>query len=187
MTFADVGNRKYSLYAESQDRRFKWGGTPGTATYCPNDQCYKDFTVEGSSNNHFRYLSCGSGGGPSPTSAPPPPAPTPSVTGRAALWVQAHNSRRQQIHTELGKSFKPVSWSEKLASSAQGYANRLASITWSECHIEHGYQGDSYGGENIAANWGNSAFQFESPEAVLTRWFEDEKNLPWPANGVSVP
>lgn len=172
------------MYAMSHKGNFIWGGTKSTSQFCPSNRCYQDFTVAGTANNHFRYLSCG-GTGPSPTPAPPAPAPGPSVTGRAALWVQAHNTRRQRIHGQLGKSYKPLSWSAKLASSAQGYANRLASITWSDCHIQHGYQGDSFGGENIASNWGSSSLNFESPEAVLTRWFENEENLDWPANGVS--
>ena len=134
----------------------------------------------------FGTCSCSSSGG-NPSPAPAPPAPSPSVSGRPALWVQAHNTRRQRLHRELGKTFKPVQWSNKLAVSAQGYAERLASITWADCHIEHGYQGDSYGGENIASNWGNSVFNFESPDAVLKRWFEDEEKLPWPQNGVSFP
>jgi hypothetical protein len=85
----------------------------------------------------------------------------------------------------FGKSYVPLTWSSVLANSAQRYAEKLAASTRSTCYIAHGYQGDSYGGENIAANWGSSEYNFESPEAVLTRWFEDEADLPWPENGVS--
>jgi hypothetical protein len=180
VTFTDVGQRKYALYAMSEDGRFIWDGD-ATSQYCPNNRCYKDFSVGGTSNNHFRYLYCSSGGGGSPAPAPTPPVPSPSVSGRAALWVQAHNTRRQRLHSELGKSFKPLQWSNKLAVSAQGYADKLLNLP--ACNIQHGYQGDSYGGENIASNWGNSVSSFESPDAVLTRWFEEEANLPWPQNG----
>lgn len=108
-----------------------------------------------------------------------------SVSSRAQKWVDAHNTRRRAIHSDLGKSYVPLTWSSVLANSAQRYAEKLAASTRSTCYIAHGYQGDSYGGENIAANWGNSEYNFESPEAVLTRWFEDEADLPWPENGVS--
>jgi hypothetical protein len=49
------------------------------------------------------------------------------------------------------------------------------------CVIRHGYQGDSYGGENLAANWKNSS-QSPSPDEVLTKWFDEEANSTWPEN-----
>lgn len=85
--------------------------------------------------------------------------------------MNAHNKRRRSIHADFGKSYVPLDWSNLLANSAQKYAERLASVTTHTCYIAHGYQGDSYGGENIAANWGTTSTTFESPEQVLTRWF----------------
>jgi len=182
VTFSDVGQRKYSMYAISHDRRFKWDGDRGSSNYCPNNLCYKDFFIGGSSTQTFRYLSC-SGGGPSPTPSPPQPSPTAALSNREQQWIDAHNTRRQQFHTSNGMSYKPVQWSSKLASSAQNYAQKLTTI--SGCTIRHGYQGDSYGGENIASDW-NAPYNFQSPEDVLYRWFEGEANDPWPDNGVSV-
>jgi hypothetical protein len=100
----------------------------------------------------------------------------------AQQWVNAHNKRRRQFHSQNGMSYRPLQWSSKLANSAAGYARRL--ITIPGCKILHGYQGDSYGGENIASDWGGK-FDFQSPEQVLYRWYENEANDPWPQNGVS--
>ena len=185
VSFYDVVDGEYSMFALSHDYRFKWGGDPSTASFCVNGYCYQDFQTSGS--NSFQYLSCYSGG-PSPT-----PAPVPSPTNypltlsyREKQWVDAHNTRRATIHTQFGKSFKPLQWSAKLADSAQGYADLLATVNFETCYIAHGYQGNSYGGENLACDWGSSDYYFESPDAVLKRWFEDEENEPWPANGVSM-
>jgi hypothetical protein len=73
-----------------------------------------------------------------------------------------------------------VEWNWELANSAQAYAAKLAAING--CTIQHGHQGDSFGGENLAANWGSSN-QAPSPDSVLTRWFDDEMNLDYPDNG----
>lgn len=183
--YDDVLGGNYAMYAISHDFRFKWGGDKDSSTYCFNSRCYKDFSFPNS--NSFQYLSCYSSG-PPPTPAPvmaPTPVPA-TLTPREQEWVDAHNSRRQAIHGQFGKSFKPLQWSATVAESAQGYADLLASVTSTECYIAHGYQGNSYGGENIASNYGSSAYEFESPDAVLTRWFENEAHAPWPQNGVSI-
>lgn len=190
--FTDVMNGLYSFYALSFDGKYEWGAQdPSTANYCFNGRCYRDFDFSGSSSS-YHYLNC-YGGGPSPTLAPvlsPTPAPVPSQTNapvaipyRAQQWVNSHNTRRSTIHSQFGRSYIPINWSDRLADSAQGYANKLASITWSDCHIQHGYEGDSFGGENIAATWGSRSLDFEDPEVILTRWFDDEANDPWPQNG----
>lgn len=188
--FDDVMNGLYSFYAISFDKQYEWKAQDSnSANYCFNGRCYLDFDFSGSSSS-FHYLNCYAA---SPTWVPaisPTPAPVLSPTSapvqisyRSSQWIDAHNSRRAAIHSQFGKSYKPVNWSERLAESAQGYANRLASITWSDCYIQHGYQGDSYGGENIAATWGTPSVDFEDPEVILTRWFEDEANDIWPQNG----
>ena len=70
-----------------------------------------------------------------------------------------------------GKTYVPLKWSTSVANSAQAYANKLIAI--SGCVIQHGYQGDSYGGENLAANYGSGATA-PTPDSVLTRWTENE-------------
>jgi len=85
-------------------------------------------------------------------------------------WLQAHNQRRQKFHAKYGSSYVPLSWSESIAKSAESYANKLIGL--SGCQLMHGYQGDKYGGENLAANYG--AFP-QTPDQILTRWTENEE------------
>lgn len=180
--FDDVLDGEYSMYAISHDRRYEWGEDPSRAKHCFNGRCYKHYSYPNS--NSWQYLSCN---GPSPTPAPvisPTPAPV-TLTYREQQWVDAHNSRRQTFHSQHGKSYVPLEWSRPLAQSAQGYADLLATVTTTECYTAHGYQGNSYGGENIASDWGSTSYEFEDPDSVLTRWFENEEHDPWPQNGVS--
>ena len=88
--------------------------------------------------------------------------------GDSNAWVQAHNVRRQKYHAMYGKSYVPVKWSASLANSAQAYANKLIRING--CVIQHNYQNDRFGGENLAAEMGWS----DSADGVLKRWVENE-------------
>ena len=75
-----------------------------------------------------------------------------------------------------------LKWSNSLKDSAQNYANRLIQIGGGgDCHIEHGYQGDKNGGENLGANWGSTTGS--SPDHVLSNWYDREINLPFGQNG----
>lgn len=132
-------------------------------------------TIDGSPTRSIHYLSCIRSITPGPSPTPPPPTPDNSRTSseRAQQWLNAHNERRATLHTSW------VSWDSGIANSAQNYASKLGAIDG--CVIQHGYQEDSFGGENLAANWGRSA-NSQSPDEVLTRWFENEANLTWPAN-----
>ena len=47
--------------------------------------------------------------------------------------------------------------------------------------MSHGYQGDSYGGENLAANWGCGGRR--PPANILFRWVEKEESYGYPQNG----
>jgi Cysteine-rich secretory protein family len=95
-------------------------------------------------------------------------------------WLNSHNTRRKKLHEANGVSYVPLEWSDGLAASASKYGNLLAS-SFSDCHIEHGYQGDGMYGEILAATWGGASGP--SVEAVLTGLFENEANLGYPANG----
>lgn len=92
-------------------------------------------------------------------------------TGRKQQWLDAHNTRRQKYHSRYGKSYVPLKWSESVAVSAKNYANKL--IQLSGCQIRHGYQGDDYGGENLAAHSSSST---RTPDSILQRWAEEEEN-----------
>lgn len=88
-------------------------------------------------------------------------------------WVDAHNRRRRKYHAQFEKSYIPVRWSNDIARSAQNYANKLIRI--SGCRIAHNYQGDRYGGENLAANGGSTS---QTPDQVVQRWAENEAIRP---------
>jgi hypothetical protein len=127
---------------------------------------------------------------PSPTPSPiPPPTPssfappsfTPVANAGADLtsdWLTAHNSRRTTFYQQNGLGPKDLKWSQSLASSAQSYAELLTTL--SDCTIEHGYDGNHYGGENLACNWGDDVSL--TPEGVMQLWFDDEQNLPFGEN-----
>jgi hypothetical protein len=70
-----------------------------------------------------------------------------------------------------GATYVPLKWSTTVANSAKAYANKLIAI--SGCVIQHNYQGDSYGGENLAAFYGSGSTD-PTPDQVLTLWTENE-------------
>ena len=180
--FTDVTESKYAMYAMNSDGSFTWNDSPSTSTYCfyNNTRCYKDFSVNSSSTSTTQHLYCNRNDDIGSVSAA-----AVAVTGRAAQWLTAHNVRRETFHRSRGRSGRDLQWSQKLADSARGYAQKLISIGGSSsCNIMHNYQGDSNGGENIAANWG-PPYLPPSPESILYRWFEGEASKGWPANAVS--
>ena len=76
-----------------------------------------------------------------------------------------------------------LKWSNSLKNSAQNYANRLIQIGGGDdCRIQHGYQGDSFGGENLALLVGTGTTG-SSPDQVLRMWYDDEINRPFGQNG----
>ena len=108
----------------------------------------------------------------SPSISPVVP-PTTSPTSDANEWLVAHNKRREIFHAKYGVSFVPLMWSSDLETSAQAYAEKLAIIPG--CVTVGGYEGDSYGGENRAANWGSDAPR--TPDQVLKYWADDGEPL----------
>ena len=115
---------------------------------------------------------------------PSPPtftAPTGGGGSDSQAWVNAHNTRRSLHHRQNGVSFVPIRWSNELAQSANAYTQRLLN-GFSGCNIQHNFQGDSYGGENLALQVTQSASSI-SAENVLRLWYEDEIGLPPPQNG----
>lgn len=102
---------------------------------------------------------------------------TPSVTpvGEIEQWLTEHNSRRTAFYAEHGKSPVDLKWSETIAQSAQNYANKL--IAQDGCQISHLYDGDTFGGENLAANWGKYA-QARSIPRLLNAWYDKQIDLP---------
>jgi len=91
-------------------------------------------------------------------------------------WLQAHNRRREKFHRQKGKNPVMLEWSTDLERSAQSYANKL--LQANGCSELHGYKGDEYGGENLAANWGRG-MPARTPEEVVYAWWDKEVSLPY--------
>ncbi|AUF82603.1 SCP superfamily protein [Tetraselmis virus 1] len=93
-------------------------------------------------------------------------------------WVDAHNIRRMRIHEQYGVDFSPLYWSPVLAKSAKEYAEILSTVEG--CFIEHGYNNNRLGGENLFASISSNP---ASEEDVLSSWVEGEEGLEFPFNG----
>jgi Cysteine-rich secretory protein family len=124
----------------------------------------------------------------SPTASPisrAPPTDTTSLTDTEVKWLNGHNTRRKNYFAQNSLGPKDLKWSETLKNSAQQYANRLLELGGdNKCVIQHGYDGDEYGGENLHTNWGTSISTVSaSPDEVLNGWFDEEINLPFGQNG----
>ncbi len=121
---------------------------------------------------------------PAPSAAPVEQAfaaPAPVAAGPTKLssqWLTAHNTRRTAFYASNNLSPKDLKWSTSLAASAQNYSESLLSLA--DCTIEHGYQGNHFGGENLAAEWGGSTSY--TPEQVLQMWYDQEEFLPFGEN-----
>mmetsp|Transcript_23811 Transcript_23811/g.35158 ORF Transcript_23811/g.35158 Transcript_23811/m.35158 type:complete len:448 (+) Transcript_23811:887-2230(+) len=112
------------------------------------------------------------------TPVPATPAPPP-VGSLQDQWLQEHNTRRTAFYNmfpQYSLTDVPLKWSNDVATSAQNYANKLIGIDG--CVIQHDYQNDSYGGENLAMNWGSGGSAVSrTPAQVLNGWYEDEIDL----------
>jgi hypothetical protein len=123
-----------------------------------------------------------------PTPAPVKPTPAPvsptyapvanAGTDLSDEWLTAHNTRRTAFYANYSMSPKDLKWSTTLAASAQNYSESLLAL--SGCSIEHGYQGNHFGGENLAAEWGGLTGY--TPEQVLQMWYDQEEFLPFGEN-----
>lgn len=160
--------------------------------------CLSARNVGSLKRGYSTYYICGAQRPDLSTSSTPPvletDAPTSAPTRRAAVitssidneWLQGHNTRRTQFYAQYGMGPKDLKWSPLLKRSARSYARKLLQIGGtSSCGIEHGYLGDSYGGENLSAVWSSGAFVSNplTPESVLNGWFNEEINLPYGQKG----
>jgi len=99
-----------------------------------------------------------------------------SLSEEAQAWLNAHNSRRTSfvsLFPTLNVADVPLVWSNDIATSAQVYAERL--VDAGNCIVQHGYEGDEYGGQNVAATWSlGSSSTPKFPEDVVASWHDDE-------------
>ena len=81
-------------------------------------------------------------------------------------------------HEQYGKQYVPLKWSKALADESRLWAEQLAE----DCDLYH--DPNTNHGENIALNYGWDEYSTRrSTENVLSRFVEDESDLPYPDNG----
>jgi hypothetical protein len=193
VSLSSVTDSKMYIYGVKPDRSYVWGSTSSPYCFSTGD-CLSERNVGSLSGGSVQYNICG-GSNPTPTPAPTraptrvpaqeaPPKPT-STEGIDGQWLHGHNTRRTRFYSQNSKGPLDLKWANSLKQSAQNYANQLIQIGGStKCHIEHGYNGDNYGGENLAANWGTgSSVAARTPEEVMTAWYDEEINLPYGQKG----
>jgi len=143
---------------------------------CPSEGCYDG------AGSSLPQLSTSTNAAPNNADNTPSTTVIAPISVNSAEWLRGHNTRRQtyQESYDNTKPYVPLKWSNDLANSAQEYAQLL--IDELPCQIQHGYKGNSYGGENLALNGGSSPDHAEI-DSIMTRWTEDEANLPYAENG----
>jgi len=102
------------------------------------------------------------------------------MTDRDIKWLEGHNSRRKEWHTSHDRSYVPLQWSEALKDDAKVWAEKLLD----SCGQGMYHDPDNYHyGENVAGNSGSGGWgDLRSPDAILTRFVENEAEKPWPKN-----
>lgn len=129
-------------------------------------------------NNNNRPRPNNNNNRPRPRPNNPQPRPQPRPSNRSQAWLNAHNVRRRKYNG--GKGYVPLRWSNALANDARRYAQQLAN----NCNSALKHARGIPHGENLAKNVGSGSWGTQrSPDQILTRWVENERNLSYPANG----
>jgi Cysteine-rich secretory protein family len=184
VTIQDVADPIFFIYGLKASNYYDavWRSKSSDHCFSAGD-CLSRRNAGDLSSGNVLYKICGSSR-PIPM---PIPAPSPVVIaqGDDAEWLSGHNTRRTQFFAKYGKGPLDLKLSYAIKNSAQNYANKLIQLGGgSDCQIQHGYQGDDYGGENLAASWGyGSGISPPTPEQVLNGWFDQEIGLPYGQNG----
>lgn len=157
LTIRGITDSTFYLFGTTRVNRYIWSGV---SKFClGTNQCLRKVELGKLAGGTAQYKACS------------PKSPEPGT--QAYDWLQAHNTRRTSFYAENGLGPKDMRWAPSLAVSAENYASKL--LAMNDCQIEHGYQGDGYGGENLAANWGSG--RYASPRTVtqvMTAWYDDE-------------
>lgn len=159
----------YGVAAEDTSQTV-WQAANNNGHCFSSGDCLDERDIGDLSNGFVKYKICGDS--------------SSFLQGADGEWLNGHNSRRADFHAFYGKSRADMKWSNSLKQSAQAYANKLLRLGGgNRCVIRHGYLGDNYGGENLAANWGTDPNTLAAtPEQVMTGWFEEEIVLPYGEN-----
>ena len=167
---------KFYIYAQSNNN--EWGGNSEICFNGEPNTCLEEVSFDQGRSAYTHDFSCGESNSP-----PPETGGTNNNQGqqseRDSEWLNAHNEKRDIYHSRYNVNYVPLKWSQDLAESALVYANKL--VARNECTISHKYQGDSYGGENLAANWGSGGRR--PPANILFRWVDSEESYGYPQNG----
>ena len=177
-----VSQRTIYLYGRNVNNPNKlvWGTT--SSKHCiAVGKCLEPRNVGSLAKSPKVYKLCGSGSSPvaSPIAqAPPPQTSLPTLD---VQYLDNHNEKRTKFYADNGLGPKNLKHSPDLKSSAQNYANKLIDISGdTRCVIQHGFDGDDYGGENLATNWGSSPnLVATSPQKLLYNWYDEEIDLPY--------
>jgi hypothetical protein len=110
--------------------------------------------------------------------------PPTALTAIDQSYLDAHNKRRKQWHTDNGVSYVPLKWSKSLKRSAKRWAIQLRQ----EVCVDGGgiyHDPDNQNeGENIAATMGSGSWGKKPPaEKILTRYAEREIGKPGSQKG----
>lgn len=182
----DVSQSTIYLYGRNVNNPGKlvWGTT--SSKHCiGKGKCLEPRSIGSLAKSPVRHKLCNSGSSPvaAPTAAAVPAQS--AMTEKDTQFLDTHNDRRNKFYSDNGLGPKNMKHSQDLKSSAQKYANKLIDIAGdTRCVIQHGYEGDDYGGENLGTVWGNNpAMVGHTPEKVLQGWYDNEIGLPYGQKG----
>lgn len=100
----------------------------------------------------------------------------PNMSDEEKQWLNGHNIRRKKFHTDHGKTFKPLVWSESLAEAAANYASTLTN----NCTIVPKIDG---WGHNVAIASSKVVSQNQTlPDTVLRYMFDRKIAADYPNN-----
>ncbi len=127
-------------------------------------------------------------GAPTPSPSPAPNTDDDFISGRNTCYeprteeendyLNKHNDRRMTYHSMLDADYKPLQWSNELADSAAAYATELLQYCCTQELPHDSTNGGSYG-ENLASNCGSGSWGLKpAAEQILTRWVDNEHDLP---------
>jgi len=172
----------YGVFAN--DYSVAWSSSVKSEYCLLNGDCFRKVDLGNLSEGAADYLTCPFIFDSPIFSVLPAPPSSSTESPRSSLqqqWLFEHNSRREAFYnSEKFEDYNlepvPLKWSDSVAESARQYAQRL--IAKDGCHIQHGVDGDSYGGENLAMNSGSSRRAVSrTPSQVLEAWYDDEIDL----------
>ena len=100
----------------------------------------------------------------------------PPITSQGQVWLDGHNTRREEFHESEGKTYKPLVWSASLAKDASDWVDVIMD---NNCKISR--EKGLVVGENMSARVASSG-RDEGPETIMNRWIDNKINSGYPSN-----